>query len=331
MKALKILSFILFAGVSVPALAQSNNQTFNPGGSFTQTYSVLSDPSTGKLCTAAAPCSILASSGGGGGGAVTIADGASVNLGSLADTAYTGTGNATLTAALKGIYTNTANHSITAPAAGAWAGADGYAQASTTSGQFGILNQAAYTTATPALTSGTTNPLFLFSNGSLRVSIQAATGGSAAASNGALSVAGLFNTTPASVTTGVSAALESTADGSSHVAQTPSVDAYVGLAPVATAAASQVVVTGAHNLYGYNMVQGTTAGCLIFYDSATVPTTLVLANVRKMFPLAASQGVDFQSPIPIPFTAGIVELDDTTCAIGTVTAATPIFMSAQVR
>jgi hypothetical protein len=43
--------------------------------------------------------------GGGGGGAVTIADGADVTQGTTTDTAYAGSGAATLVAILKGIYT----------------------------------------------------------------------------------------------------------------------------------------------------------------------------------------------------------------------------------
>jgi hypothetical protein len=42
--------------------------------------------------------------GGGGGGAVTVADGADVTQGAIADAAWTGSGNATVVAALKGIY-----------------------------------------------------------------------------------------------------------------------------------------------------------------------------------------------------------------------------------
>ena len=43
-------------------------------------------------------------SGGGGGGAVTIADGAAVTVGSLADSAYSGSGSSSLVSVLKGIY-----------------------------------------------------------------------------------------------------------------------------------------------------------------------------------------------------------------------------------
>jgi hypothetical protein len=42
--------------------------------------------------------------GGGGGGAVTVANGADVTQGAIADAAWTGSGNATVVAALKGIY-----------------------------------------------------------------------------------------------------------------------------------------------------------------------------------------------------------------------------------
>lgn len=58
--------------------------------------------------------------GGGGGGAVTIADGAAVNLGSLADAAWSGSGNGTQTAILKAIYgaaiTGAATNGATYPA-----------------------------------------------------------------------------------------------------------------------------------------------------------------------------------------------------------------------
>lgn len=48
-------------------------------------------------------CVTGCSGGGGGGGAITAADGAIVNLGALADAAWSGTGNGTLTAILKSI------------------------------------------------------------------------------------------------------------------------------------------------------------------------------------------------------------------------------------
>jgi hypothetical protein len=47
---------------------------------------------------------ITSSSGGGGGGAVTIADGADVAQGAIADAAYAGSGTSTVIAGLKGIY-----------------------------------------------------------------------------------------------------------------------------------------------------------------------------------------------------------------------------------
>jgi hypothetical protein len=53
--------------------------------------------------------------------------------------------------------------------------AEDYAQASTTSGQNGVLIQGATTTAAPTYTTGTTNPLSLDTSGNLRVTIDAST------------------------------------------------------------------------------------------------------------------------------------------------------------
>lgn len=58
------------------------------------------EDTTGVLCASG--------SGGGGGGAVTVADGADVTQGAQADTAYGGSGSASVVAVLKGIYSNVA-------------------------------------------------------------------------------------------------------------------------------------------------------------------------------------------------------------------------------
>lgn len=65
-----------------------------------------SGTSTLRVIQLSAPATIAGagSGSGGGGGAVTIADGAAVNLGSLADAAWSGSGNGTLTSINKAIY-----------------------------------------------------------------------------------------------------------------------------------------------------------------------------------------------------------------------------------
>ena len=50
----------------------------------------------------------LPTTGGGGGGAVTVANGADVTQGAIADAAYVGSGSATVIAALKGLYAKVA-------------------------------------------------------------------------------------------------------------------------------------------------------------------------------------------------------------------------------
>jgi hypothetical protein len=50
----------------IPSLAFAR-QGYNPNDFFQNTYSALIDPSTGTVCTASTPCSILSTGGGGGG------------------------------------------------------------------------------------------------------------------------------------------------------------------------------------------------------------------------------------------------------------------------
>lgn len=81
-----------------------------PGGGQVQKV-VPVDPATGAIIA-----------GGSSGGAVTVADGANVAQGAVADAAYTGSGSATIIAALKGLYASMVGQGTTADAAYAGTG-----------------------------------------------------------------------------------------------------------------------------------------------------------------------------------------------------------------
>lgn len=70
---------------------------------------------TGSLKLNGGPPASSSGGGGGGGGAVTVADGADVTQGALADAAYSGSGSSTVVAALKGNYAAVAAMSAKLP------------------------------------------------------------------------------------------------------------------------------------------------------------------------------------------------------------------------
>lgn len=95
-----------------------------------------------------------------------------------------------------------------------------------------------------------------------------------------------------------------------------------------------VVKTTAGSLYSINVVNSTTAGFVVLYDSATTPasgTALTASLVRYCLPLAASAGLRDSFPTPLAFTAGIRLLFSTGCATYTVTSPVPVQMTGQAR
>lgn len=104
--------YYVLAALAVPLVAYAALQNpFNPSGQMTQGYAVLVDPTTNLPCSSGSPCSILS---GGGGGAVTIADGADVAQGAVADAAYV-SGSGTVVAILKAIFARLGGAIIVTP------------------------------------------------------------------------------------------------------------------------------------------------------------------------------------------------------------------------
>lgn len=142
---------------------------------------------------------VLTTATGSGGGAITAAassyaagafsagagvDGWDLTEGAKADTAYAGSGSASVVSVLKGIY-SAATGGIPAGSASignvglnagsAVIGVVGNTQGSTTSGQSGPLVQGAVTTGAPSYTTAQTSPLSLTTAGALRVDPSAVT------------------------------------------------------------------------------------------------------------------------------------------------------------
>lgn len=87
---------------SGPVTADANGlEVQGPGVAGTPAGGVMTVQGVASGTPVRVDCVTGCSGGGGGGGAVTIADGAAVNLGALADAAWSGTGNASITSVLK--------------------------------------------------------------------------------------------------------------------------------------------------------------------------------------------------------------------------------------
>lgn len=88
------------------------------------------------------------------------------------------------------------------------------------------------------------------------------------------------------------------------------------------------------NAYSVNVSNGTTAGCLVLYDSATTPTSgtaLTASAIRFHLFLAASTSFFTPFQMPIAFANGVQVLFSTTCTTYTTPATTPVVMSVQVK
>lgn len=91
-----------------------------------------------------------AAGGSGGGGAVTIADGADVTQGAIADSAYAGSGNSTVVSALKGLYAIFAAMSAKLPGSlGAKTGANSFSVVPATDAGLLLTNDLRAGTGTP--------------------------------------------------------------------------------------------------------------------------------------------------------------------------------------
>lgn len=171
-------------------------------------------------------------------------------------------------------------------------GSSEVAQGSTTSGQSGPIIQGAVTTAAPTYTTGKTDPVSLDTTGNLRTvdSNVANTTGviTAATSPTKMQVAGVvYNSTPPTLTTGQSAALEADVKGSLKVIQvdasgvvidpTLAVQTYVAnsYAHISTAATT-VVKSGTGSLHSITVNGlGTVASVTTVYDNTAGSGTII--------------------------------------------------------
>jgi len=116
---------------------------------------------------------------------------------------------------------------------------------------------------------------------------------------------------------------------------TPSATAAYGIAATTIANASaDPLKASAGNVYSVNLVNGTTAGFVVLYDSATTPTggaALTASLTRYCYPVPASNGFDKAWPIPLGFTAGAQLLFSTSCTSYAIPATLPVILSGQVK
>lgn len=97
------------------------------------------------------------------------------------------------------------------------------------------------------------------------------------------------------------------------VAPSPTSSAGAGVTSSATstAAASIVFKTTAGNLYGINVVSGSTAGYLMLFNSTSTPADGVVTPV-KCLPVAANSGFYITFEVPLRFSAGITAVFSST-------------------
>jgi hypothetical protein len=115
----------------------------------------------------------------------------------------------------------------------------------------------------------------------------------------------------------------------------PTSAAAQALAYVTTAgAASNVLKASAGNVYGFNLVNNTTAVFAILYDATAAPTSgtaLTTANIKYCFPVAASAGFDKVFNPPVRVTTGATLLTSTSCTTYTTPATLPVVLIGEAQ
>lgn len=106
--------------------------------------------------------------------------------------------------------------------------------------------------------------------------------------------------------------------------------AGAGLVPaVAMNASALLAKSTAGNLYSANLTAGATAGFLILYNSATIPSagaTLTASQVLACIPVLAGGTASIDADIPDRFGSGIVALFSTSATVYTVPANLAVHM-----
>lgn len=118
--------------------------------------------------------------------------------------------------------------------------------------------------------------------------------------------------------------------GVNAVGTVPTSAASQALAYTSTAgAATNVLKASAGNVYGFNLVNSTTAVFAIVYDAVSAPasgTSLTTASIKYCFPVAASAGFDKVFNPPVRVTTGAVLLASTSCTTYTAPSALPVVL-----
>lgn len=227
------------------------------------------------------------SSSGGGGGAVTIADGADVTEGAIADAASTAGGVGTISAKLRLMTTQL--------------GSLGVAQGSTTSGQLGPLIMGAVTTGLVSYTNAQTSPLSLTTQGLLRTTLSSGAVNSGAFASGAVS-AGAY-ATGSIVDLAANAAIVSASAEGSHVGK-----------------------ASAGNLYNISITTGATPGYLMVFNATSAPADgAVTPNICRTVAANSSLSLGWGGSAPRSFSTGITAVFSTTGCFTKTISATAFF------
>lgn len=168
------------------------------------------------------------------------------------------------------------------------------AQGSTTAGQTGPLTQGSVVGSPPVYTTGTTQPVTINTSGALRTNINgvfSSTGvaalqafsASAAATNAAMGIAGVYLSTPATVANSNSIGIQTDNNGNIQTAPTRGVPTGCGLTTSATPGNTSTAIS-ANLVNRHVMLQNNGTAAILF--SFTVTTGLTATN---SFSLSAGQ------------------------------------------
>lgn len=83
------------------------------------------------------------------------------------------------------------------------------------------------------------------------------------------------------------------------------------------------------NLYGFNVVSGTTAGFVVVNNTTAAPTAAAATTPLYCIALAASSSTNWRSDVPLKGTVGLVLLFSTSCGTYTPVSPAAVFMQSE--
>jgi len=253
-------------------------------------------------------------------------------IGAPADSAYTGSGSASVIAALKGIYTAT----LAAPAPSAVSG--DVAAAATDSGN-PVKIGGVYNTTQPSYTNGQRGNIQITAKGFLlSTNVFAASNGGDAVSNalsGKAQDAGGSAVYTAIMPWVFNGSTWDRTRGDTNGAWTvmaPSAATSVATTTTSctTACSSLVAKASSGNLYGFQATAGTTAGYVMAFNATSAPADGTVTPL-KCYAVAASATRDVKFEPPVSFSTGITLVFSTGTDCFTKTASATVFMSGDVK